>query len=65
MQRQELHCKADNNHRNVEGLPRAIGLCEAHFQAANKPTGAVTYDFEFDSFDAFADTQNEAACLVS
>ncbi len=46
----------------MEGLPRPIGLCEAHFQAANKPTGPVIYDFEWDTFDAFADIRNGATC---
>jgi len=31
-----------------------IGMCEEHFQAANKPEGGVRYVFEFDGFDAFA-----------
>jgi len=31
-----------------------IGMCEEHFQAANKPGGGVRYVFEFDGFDAFA-----------
>jgi hypothetical protein len=30
-----------------------VGLCEDHFQAANKPDGGKKYTFVFDGFDAF------------
>lgn len=40
-------------------LPIA-GMCEEHFQAANKPDGGQIYDFEWDEFDAFA-AANEAS----
>ena len=30
-----------------------VGLCEQHYQQANRP-GGTRFTFEFDNFDAFA-----------
>jgi len=45
----------------IAGLEGAhtIGICEEHFQKANKPSGPVKYKFVWDSFNAWDYAEKE------